>query len=159
MPGEQPDAFAMRMAETKAGAVSRTHSASWVIGADTVIALEDGTILGKPADEAEAMAILGRLNNATHRVMTGMHLCCRDRSVAVTLVETTEVTFMDNAPETLKAYIRTGEPMDKAGAYGIQGMGGMLVESISGSCTNVIGLPLSRLIRLLMEHQVISPAP
>jgi len=152
---EPPHNFALRMALAKTGEVAMANPECWVVGADTVVTLQDGTILGKPADENEAMIMLTRLNNTTHRVMTAMCLCCRDRSIEATLIETTEVTFMDVPENALKAYVRSGEPLDKAGAYGIQGLGSFLVRSINGSCTNVIGLPVNRLIHLLLTHKVI----
>ncbi len=105
------------------------------------------------------MVMLNQLNNTTHRVMTGMHLCCLDLAFETTLVETTEVTFMNHQKESLQAYVRTKEPLDKAGAYGIQGLGSFLIKSINGSCTNVIGLPVNRLISLLLEHKVIGLRP
>ncbi|MCL7487675.1 MAG: Maf family protein [Desulfobulbaceae bacterium] len=153
--GEAPDTFARRMAQAKAGAVARAKPRCWVIGADTVVTLSDGTILGKPANEDEAATMLALLNNTTHRVMTGMCFCCLEQDIETTLVETTEVTFMDVPEQALKAYIQSGEPLDKAGAYGIQGRGSFLVRSINGSCTNVIGLPVNRLVQLLLEHNII----
>jgi septum formation protein len=153
--GEAPDTFARRMAQAKAGAVARAKPHCWVIGADTVVTLPDGTILGKPTNEDEAATMLALLNNTTHRVMTGMCLCCLEQDIETTLVETTEVTFMDVPEQALKAYIQSGEPLDKAGAYGIQGLGSFLVRSINGSCTNVIGLPVNRLVQLLLEHNII----
>ena len=152
---EQPEKFAYRMAKAKAQAIAQANPSCWVIGADTVVTLQNGLILGKPADETEAMIMLNQLNNTTHRVMTGMHLCCLDQAVTTTLVETTEVTFMNNQEEALRTYVHTKEPLDKAGAYGIQGMGSFLIKSISGSCTNVIGLPVNQLISLLLKHKVI----
>ncbi len=152
---EQPEKFACRMAKAKAQAIAQANPSSWIIGADTVVTLQNGSILGKPADEAKAMIMLNQLNNTTHRVMTGMHLCCLDLAVTTTLVETTEVTFMANQEKALRAYVRTKEPLDKAGAYGIQGLGSFLIRSINGSCTNVIGLPVNRLISLLLEHKII----
>lgn len=156
---ESPHMFAMRMANTKAMEIATKNPTNWVIGADTVVTLGDRTILGKPTDTNDALAILKQLNNTTHSVMTGVSLCCLEENVDTTLVETTEVTFMDNPDELLAAYIRTGEPMDKAGAYGIQGLGSCLISSINGSCTNVIGLPINRMIPMLMEHNIIKPIP
>ncbi len=155
IPGEEPDRFALRMAGEKAHAVALSNPESWIIGADTVVTLRDGTILGKPTDENEALAMLKLLNNATHRVMTGMYICCLNRNAEHSLVETTEVTFTHNPEESLRAYVQTGEPMDKAGGYGIQGLGSFLVESINGSCTNVIGLPVSRMISVLLKLRII----
>lgn len=152
---EQPGTFAKRMAADKAGAVASANPDSWVIGADTVVTLQNGTILGKPADQDEAIDMLRQLSNTTHQVMTGMCLCCLDRNVKTTIIESTDVTFMDIPPEVLRSYVRTGEPLDKAGAYGIQGLGSFLVESINGSCTNVIGLPVNRMLALLLQYNII----
>ena len=152
---EQPEKFAARMAKAKAHAIAQANPSSWIIGADTVVTLQNGLILGKPADENEAMVMLNQLNNTTHRVMTGMHLCCLGLEFETTLIETTKVTFMDNQEEALRVYAHTKEPLDKAGAYGIQGMGSFLIKSINGSCTNVIGLPVNRLISLLLKQKII----
>jgi septum formation protein len=103
--------------------------------------------------------MLRRLNNATHLVMTGVCLCCLDKEFETTLVETTEVTFIDIPEDALRAYVQTGEPLDKAGAYGIQGLGSFLVKSINGSCTNVIGLPVNRLVSILLTNKIIKPLP
>ena len=154
-PGESPDIFALRMAKAKAMAVAKTNPAYWVIGADTVVTLQDDTILGKPANETEALSMLSQLNNTTHRVMTGLYLCCLDKAIETSLIETTEVTFTDVQEKALNAYVQTGEPLDKAGGYGIQGLGSFLVKSIHGSCTNVIGLPVSRLVSILLTYHVI----
>ena len=156
---EPPDKFAWRMAKAKAQTIAKDNPSCWILGADTVVTLHNGTILGKPANETEAMVMLNQLNNTTHRVMTGMHLCCLDLAFETTLVETTEVTFMNHQKESLQAYVRTKEPLDKSGAYGIQGLGSFLIKSINGSCTNVIGLPVNRLISLLLEHKVIGLRP
>jgi septum formation protein len=91
--------------------------------------------------------------------MTGLCLYRPDKKIQVVQVETTQVTFVNAADEMLQAYIATGEPMDKAGAYGIQGLGSILVLEIKGSCSNVIGLPLSSLISLLLQHKIIAPTP
>ena len=155
--GEQPDKFARRMAKAKAMHISLANPSCWVIGADTVVTLQNGAILGKPANETEAISMLKQLNDTTHRVITGIHLCCLNVSVETTLIETTEVQFMDNHEKALRAYVQTQEPMDKAGAYGIQGRGSFLVKSIDGSCSNVIGLPVNRLISLLLVHKIIEP--
>lgn len=153
--GESPNVFALRMAKAKANSAATTNPTSWVIGADTVVTLQDDTILGKPANETEALNMLQQLNNTTHRVMTGLCLCCLDMGIEKSLVAKTDVTFMDVPEKALKAYVQTGEPLDKAGAYGIQGLGSFLVKSINGSCTNVIGLPVSRLISMLLANNVI----
>jgi septum formation protein len=157
IPGEQPDTFALRMATAKADEVTRSHPSSWIIAADTVVTLQDGTILGKPGNEEEAVRMLKQLVNSTHRVMTGMCLRCAEKAVKQCLLETTEVTFMDVPEDMIRAYVHTGEPMDKAGACGIQGLGSFLVSSIKGSCTNVIGLPVNQLVSQLVQHKIILP--
>ncbi|MCI5149094.1 MAG: septum formation protein Maf [Candidatus Electrothrix sp. MAN1_4] len=153
---ETPDTFARRMALEKAKAVARQHPSSWVIGADTVVTLE-GRILGKPDNAAHALEILRSLQGKKHEVISGVTLCCVQENCIETLSRTTEVTFAQYSDELLSAYIETGEPLDKAGAYGIQGKGAFLVRSITGSYSNVVGLPVSTCIRLLLQYNVIEP--
>ena len=117
-----------------------------VLSADTVVAL-DGAILGKPRDRAEAEAMLTALSGRTHQVYTGVTLLQDGRRL--TGHEVTAVTFRPLSPEEIAAYVSTGEPMDKAGAYGIQGLGALLVERLEGDYFNVMGLPLCRLGRML----------
>jgi len=156
--GELPEEFAARMARNKALSVSRHHPRSWTIGADTIITIDRLTILGKPTSQDDALTILRQLSGNTHQVMTGLCLCCPEQNVNISLVESTVVTFIDVPDTILKAYIGTGEPLDKAGAYGIQGIGSFLIKKINGSCSNVIGLPVSRLVTLLAQYQVIIPS-
>ena len=117
-----------------------------IIAADTVVAL-DGAILGKPEDEREAFAMLSALSGNRHRVYTGVTVLQGGR--AVTEHEETQVTFRELEPDEISCYIATGEPMDKAGAYGIQGLGALLVAGIQGDYCNVMGLPVFRLGRIL----------
>lgn len=119
-----------------------------VIGADTVVVL-DGAILGKPRDGAEAEAMLAALSGRDHQVFTGVTLCQGDR--ILTQAEETQVTFRPLTGQEIRQYVSTGEPMDKAGAYGIQGLGGLLVEGIRGDYFNVVGLPICRLGRMLAQ--------
>lgn len=154
--GEQPGDFAGRMAETKALAAAGRNPGSWVIGADTVISLA-GTILGKPKDAADAMIILKQLVGTTHQVITGICCCRLDRDFRAVWAETTRVAFIDADEDVLAAYIRTGEPLDKAGAYGVQGIGSFLVSRIEGSCTNVIGLPMDSVVLFLLKNGIIAP--
>ena len=121
------------------------------ITADTMVFLDD-VRLGKPADEADALRMLTALQGRSHTVCTGVTVC-RGEEI-VTECETTEVTFRAAAESELRAYIRTGEPMDKAGAYGIQGLGCLLVEGIHGDYYNVMGLPVLRLSRMLARFGV-----
>ena len=122
-----------------------------VIGADTVVVL-DGAILGKPRDGAEAQAMLAALSGRDHQVFTGVTLCQGDR--ILTQAEETQVTFRPLTGQEIRQYVSTGEPMDKAGAYGIQGLGGLLVEGIRGDYHNVMGLPICRLGRMLLDFGV-----
>ncbi len=155
---ETPAAFALRMAQTKAEAVADQYRQAYVIGADTVVTFAD-KILGKPADSARALEILRSLQGKTHRVITGLALICRDEDCNTTLTRTTKVTFQSFSDSILRSYINTGDPMDKAGAYGIQGKGAFLVRTIQGSCSNVIGLPVGLCTSLLLQYNVISSCP
>jgi septum formation protein len=127
-----------------------------VIGADTVVTIE-GRILGKPNDEAHALEILRSLQGKKHEVITGLALRCVQENCTESLSRTTEVKFADFSDAILSAYVQTGEPMDKAGAYGIQGKGGFLVRSITGSSSNVVGLPINTCINLLLHYKIIAP--
>ena len=122
-----------------------------VIGADTVVVL-DGAILGKPRAGAEAQAMLAALSGRDHQAVTGVTLCQGDR--ILTQAEETQVTFRPLTGQEIRQYVSTGEPMDKAGAYGIQGLGGLLVEGIRGDYHNVMGLPICRLGRMLLDFGV-----
>lgn len=122
-----------------------------VIGADTVVVL-DGAILGKPRDGAEAEAMLAALSGRDHQVFTGVTLCQRDR--ILTQAEETQVTFRPLTGQEIRQYVSTGEPMDKAGSYGIQGYGCLLVEGIRGDYFNVVGLPVCRLGRMLARFGI-----
>jgi septum formation protein len=153
---ETPEAFVLRAAGDKAGAVSRNNAASWVLGADTVV-VYDGRILGKPRDAEEGLLMLQTLSGQKHFVHTGYCLVNAEQHVSVSRVVTTEVIFASFPQEVAAAYVATGEPLDKAGAYGIQGCGGVLVEKINGSYSNVVGLPLVEVIRELLRHGIIEP--
>ena len=122
-----------------------------VIGADTVV-VRDGEILGKPKGEEEARAMLASLSGRTHQVCTGVTVCRGDK--VLTQVEETQVTFRPLTDQEIRQYVSTGEPMDKAGAYGIQGLGGLLVAGIQGDYPNVVGLPVCRLGRMLLDFGV-----
>ena len=122
-----------------------------VIGADTVV-VRDGAALGKPKDAEDAVAMLLSLSGRDHQVCTGVTVCREDR--VLTQVEETQVTFRDLTETEVRQYVSTGEPMDKAGAYGIQGLGGLLVEGIRGDYSNVVGLPVCRLGQMLKDFGV-----
>lgn len=150
-PGEAPDALVARLAASKAAAVEVAHD-ELVVAADTVVVLGEA-VLGKPADSAEAASALRSLSGTTHRVLTGVHV--RRGSATADAVEATEVRFRTLSDAEIDAYVATGDPLDKAGAYGIQGAAGAFVESITGSDTNVIGLPLATLVRLAADVGVV----
>lgn len=122
-----------------------------VIGSDTVV-VRDGEILGKPASPAQAEEMLSSLSGRSHEVCTGVTVCQGDR--VVSQVEVTQVTFRALTAQEIAQYVRTGEPMDKAGAYGIQGLGALLVEGIQGDYSAVVGLPVCRLGRILLDFGV-----
>lgn len=122
-----------------------------ILAADTVVAL-DGEILGKPRDRQEAAAMLRKLSGRSHQVLTGLALFYRGK--VLTHVETTQVQFSLLSEEDIAGYIRTGEPLDKAGAYGIQGRAALFIPTINGSYSNVVGLPLAALKKLFAELDV-----
>jgi septum formation protein len=146
--GEDPVAYARRSAEAKARAVSREAPEAIVLGADTVVAVE-GAMLGKPADAEDARRMLAALSGRGHWVHTGISVALAGETICAD-VASTEVFFRQLTPEEIEAYIATGEPLDKAGAYGIQGQAAALVERINGCYSNVVGLPLSRTRALLL---------
>ena len=154
--GESPQDFVMRAACDKAGDVARENVASWVLGADTVV-VHGGRILGKPGDAEEALSVLQTLAGQKHLVHTGFCLMNGKDDVLISRVVTTEVWFYPFSRDIAAAYVSTGEPLDKAGAYGIQGSGGFLVERINGSYSNVVGLPLAEVVEVLLRYKVVTP--
>ena len=145
--GETPDAYVRRLACAKALAVDRT-SDEIVLGADTVVVL-DGDVLEKPQDEEDAARMLRRLSGRWHQVLTGICLAHHDETRVA--VETTRVLMASLSEWDIQDYIATGEPLDKAGAYGIQGRAAVFIPAIEGCYFNVVGLPLARLTTLLRE--------
>lgn len=139
------------LALQKAQAVAKDNPDSVVIGSDTVVAL-DGVILGKPKDEEDAVRMLTALSGRTHTVYTGVALIHGER--IRNFCEATEVKFYPLTEEEICSYVATKEPMDKAGAYGIQGKGCVLVEKIIGDYFNVVGLPVSKVCRELRDFNV-----
>ena len=152
--GESAQAMVARLAEAKARAAAEQiqggESNAIVVGADTTVELE-GEILGKPRDAAHAREMLTALSERTHRVLTGIFLLRLPDSATRAAVETTSVTFVPLQRGEIDAYVAGGEPMDKAGAYGIQGVAGRYISRIDGCYFNVVGLPLARLYTLLRE--------
>lgn len=150
LPDEDAAMYPLRTAVQKAMAVAKTTEDALVIAADTVVAVDDD-ILGKPRDEAEAKAMLQRLSGREHIVITGIGVVDTASGRTLSATEQTIVYFHPLRDEEIDAYIATGECMDKAGSYGIQGKGSLLVRKIDGDYFNVMGLPLSRLYRLLLN--------
>ena len=146
--GESVYEHVTRLARAKAGAVAATHPDRMVIGADTVV-VADGVLLGKPQDWREAAVMLRTLSARSHEVVTGVALVtatsCR------TAVESTVVSFVALNDAVIDWYVATGEPLDKAGAYGAQGLGSRFVDRVDGSYTNVVGLPIAVVARLFSE--------
>ncbi|KPL19752.1 MAG: hypothetical protein AMJ92_01885 [candidate division Zixibacteria bacterium SM23_81] len=149
---EEPQAHVLELSRRKAEDVAERLSSGVVLGADTVVVL-DGHILGKPSDVQEAIEMLRRLSNRTHQVYTGLTLIDVAGDVSASRVERTEVTFRELSEDEIAAYVSTGEPLDKAGAYGIQGKGALLVSAINGCYYNVVGLPLAKLMEMLHRLQ------
>ncbi len=154
VPMTSPESYVRLLAEQKAQDIARQYPDNYVIGADTIV-LMDGTILGKPKSRDEARQMLTRLSGKTHQVLTGFAVCCTAGSYSYSDTVKTDVRFKNLAPEEIEWYIHTPEPFDKAGAYAIQGLGTFLVQSINGSYTNVVGLPICEIIELLLKEGII----
>lgn len=150
--GLPPEELVRRLSAEKAAAVAgKVGEDAIVIAADTVVALE-GAVLGKPADELDAFKMLSALSGVRHQVYTGVTVCRGGEKQ--TAHEVTDVTFRELSEREIEDYISTGEPMDKAGAYGIQGYGALLIQGISGDYYNVMGLPVCRLSGMLSRFGV-----
>jgi len=147
-PGEPPRETVTRHARAKARSVAAAHPGRLLLGADTVVVLE-GVVFGKPDDEDEARAMLAFLQGRTHTVFTGLAVVDAASGRELADAEATDVTMRPLTQEEINAYVDTGEPLDKAGAYAIQGRGAFLVERVDGDYFNVVGLPLYRLSKML----------
>jgi septum formation protein len=145
-PGESPAALVQRLAREKALAAQRFHPDAAIVSADTIVVC-GREMLGKPATAEEACAMLRRLSGRTHQVMTGV--CLLDPETWRVDVASTDVRFIVLSDSEVDSYVKSGEPLDKAGAYGIQGMGARFVERIDGCYFNVVGLPVSLIYRML----------
>jgi septum formation protein len=148
LPGEQPEEHVMRLSREKAQAAVGRAKGRIFIGADTVVVL-DGRIMGKPADEVEAFEMLSALSGRNHLVITGFCVLDRENEVCLSRSVQTEVTFRALGEQEIRDYIASGCPMDKAGAYAMQGGAVHFIRSICGSYTNVIGLPMAELYEVL----------
>ncbi|HEY6109780.1 MAG TPA: nucleoside triphosphate pyrophosphatase [Gemmatimonadales bacterium] len=147
-PGEAPRDYVLRVAREKGEAVARRRPGTLVLAADTEVVL-DGEVFGKPADAAGAVGMLLRLQGRTHQVLTGVTVA-HGRRVEQAL-DVTAVTFRSADESSLSEYVATGEPLDKAGAYAVQGLGGALIARIEGDVFGVMGLPLRLVIDLLAK--------
>lgn len=143
---ETPEAYVLRMAEEKAGKLSKKYPTELILASDTVVVLEN-KVLGKPQDEQEAFIMLQALSGKTHEVLTSV--CLQEGAKKALHVVKCAVTFYPLTTEEIKTYIATKEPMDKAGSYGIQGQGALLVEKINGDYYAVMGLPIATVKRML----------
>jgi septum formation protein len=146
LPGEPPRDHTERLAREKAVAIAAAEPDALVIGSDTIVVV-DGDVLGKPADAPDAERMLARLSGRTHVVMTGVAVAWH--GVTRSAVEEVDVAFHRLSAREIAEYVATREPMDKAGAYGIQGYGATIVARVDGDYFAVMGLPLQRLVRLL----------
>ena len=150
-PSERAHALVRRLAEAKARAVAaRAGSDAIVLGADTEVVV-DGEVFGKPADAADARRMLEKLSGRAHEVITGVALLRTRDGALLEAIESTQVTFATITPQEIEAYVASGEPLGKAGAYAVQGLGGRFVTRIEGCYFNVVGLPLARVYALLRD--------
>jgi septum formation protein len=154
-PGEAPAAFAQRAAREKAADVARRNPGCLVLGADTVVVV-DGAIFGKPKDPADARRMLRRLSGATHQVLTAVALLSPSGALEELVVKS-EVEFRPLGAAEIEEYLNSGEPFDKAGAYGLQGLARRFVRCVQGSHSNVMGLPMEEVAGLLCRHLQLPP--
>lgn len=155
LPGESPDRYVRRVAALKARAVLARFPSCAVLGADTTVVLEDDTMLGKPVSDDEARRMLTRLSGRPHRVLTGVVVAGAGREASE--VVSTVVRFAELTADDIAWYVASGEPQDKAGAYAAQGLAARFIETIDGSYSNVVGLPVST-VRALLAGLGIAPA-
>lgn len=163
--GEDPQDYVRRLSAEKAEDVvgrlegaEGVEGAPFVLGADTTVVV-DRQVLDKPRDDSESRAMIERLSGRAHRVLTGVSLCRAGPGVLGSVVVATTVQFRSLEARTIEAYVASGEGRDKAGAYGIQGIGSGLVERIEGSYFNVVGLPAAEVVVLLEEHGALQQWP
>jgi septum formation protein len=164
-PGERPDAMATRLARQKSAAVvyalgrqGRGVSGRWVLCADTIVHI-GGELLGKPRDLDDARRMLRLLSGRTHHVTTGFVLHGEDAFDAPAYAETTAVTFRAMSEDEVRRYAATGEGIDKAGGYAVQGLAAAFVERLEGSYANVVGLPIHRVVEVLLRLEAIEAFP
>lgn len=148
--GEAPEEYVARLSRDKAQALASTNPSRWVIAADTTVLYGD-ELLEKPADPADAARMLATIAGRTHTVYTGVTLQNAGAPYCETRVSESEVRMLPMSPRDIEWYVGTGEPLDKAGAYAVQGIGSMFIDSVHGSFTNVVGLPLATLFLMLRK--------
>mgnify|MGYP000485008609 CR=1 FL=1 len=155
IPLSSPESYVRQLAEAKAKDISKRHTDSWIIGADTMVVIND-TLLGKPGSRSEARKMLQRLSGKTHQVLTGYCICCEETGRLFSETVKTDVCIKELTDLQIDWYINTEEPFDKAGAYAIQGIGTFLVKHIHGSYTNVVGLPVCEVLEFLINAEVVA---
>lgn len=151
--GEAPAEYSLRVAQAKAQDVASKHPGYWVLGADTIVVV-DNLILGKPKDAADVHQMLRLLSGRVHQVITAFVLIAANGQEYEQQIVATTVTFKLLSDEQIQAYLTTGEPFDKAGAYAVQGIGATLVEKVEGSYTNVVGLPIDEVLEALRSAEL-----
>jgi septum formation protein len=151
--GEAPEEYVARLSREKAEAVAARHPSQWVIAADTTVLLGD-QLLEKPVDVADAQRMLATIAGRTHTVYTGVTLQNVERQYGDTRVAESEVRMLPLSSSDIEWYVKSGEPLDKAGAYAVQGVGAMFIDSIYGSYTNVVGLPLALLFQMMRKADI-----
>jgi septum formation protein len=153
--GESPQQHVKRLSHDKAIVIAKKYPEAWVLGADTIVLL-DGLILGKPTNKTQALGMLRRLSGRAHKVFTGFTIAHADAKVYRTKVIQSAVQFKTISPEEMEWYVSCDEPYDKAGGYAVQGKGAYFIQSIRGSYTNVIGLPLCEVLETLKKLETIN---
>ena len=148
--GEAPEEYVARLSREKAAEVARRHPSEWIIAADTTVLLGD-ELLEKPTGPDDAKRMLATIAGRTHIVYTGVTVQNQERDYRDTRVAESEVRMLPLSARDIEWYVATGEPLDKAGAYAVQGIGAMFIDSIHGSYTNVVGLPLALLFQMLRK--------
>lgn len=149
-----PEEHVRLLAEAKAGEVAQRFPESWVIGADTVVFIEN-TVLGKPRTQSEARHMLETLSGKTHKVLTGYCICCKNAKRSFSRTVETKVLFKPLTDREMDWYVSTREPFDKAGGYAAQGLGTFLIQRVEGSYTSVVGLPVCEVVDYLVKQGVV----
>ena len=152
--GGDPAGYVKTLSSLKAQAIATQAQEAWVIGADTIV-VADNEILGKPRNSADARAMLSALSGRGHQVYTGYAIVHQTKGISVSAAVRTQVVFKPLSAEEIHWYTDTKEPYDKAGAYGIQGIGGFMVKEIQGSYSNVVGLPICEVLETMTQLKMI----